>query len=328
LNKEWISFLLTPPPDEPVDLAHCFECGQIFRWRAVADAWVGTFRGTALVLHASTGRIAVEAVGDSITPGAVARFLGLEDRLAEIVPRIDTDPVMHACLEALPGLRLLRQDPWECLIAYVSSSWNNIPKIQRSLGQIARRWGRHHRVRVGAEIVEVDCFPSPTELAAASEAELRECGLGYRAPYVRAAAARMAQGELDLGALRGASYMEALAALLRLPGVGRKVADCILLFSLEKGAAFPVDVWVRRVIHEYYREGRRGAPPRHTQRVPGTRWSGGGGHRAQRGPAEGRNQTLGEREYGAIQRFAWERWGAWAGYAQQYLFYGKRLGII
>jgi N-glycosylase/DNA lyase len=157
---------------------------------------------------------------------------------------------------------------------------------------------------VEGEAATVYTFPTPGALAGVSVEELRECGLGYRAPYVAGTARAIAAGGWDLEALRSVGYREALASLLALPGIGRKVADCILLFSLDKGEAFPVDVWVRRLIHQYYGfavESAAGAPG---------------------------STTPGDREYDAIQRFAGERWGEWAGYAQQYLFYGKRLGII
>jgi N-glycosylase/DNA lyase len=298
------TFTLSLPPKEPLGLAHAFRCGQIFRWRPFGDTWVGSLRGTALALRADPGSVNVTTAGEPITEAEITRFLGLDDRLAEIMPQIDTDPVIRSCLQALPGMRILRQDPWECLITYICSAWNNIPKIDRSVGLIAERWGRRHALEVEGERVEVATFPSPEALASASVEDLRVCGLGYRAPYVAQTARLIAAGGLDLEALRTVEYPQALTALLRLPGIGRKVADCILLFALDKSEAVPVDVWVRRVLQEYY-------------------GSEIGVVEAARGDG-----SLGNREYDAIQQFAWQRWGRWAGYAQQYLFYGKRLGII
>jgi N-glycosylase/DNA lyase len=308
VNHSQSSLYLPLSPAEPLSLAHSFDCGQIFRWRRFGDAWVGTIGESVLALSAVDGGIVVECTGAAIATEDVARFLGLHHSLAEIVPRIDTDPVMRTCLDGLSGLRLLRQDPWECLIAYICSSWNNIPKIQRSTALIAQRWGRRHTLTVAGQEVEVDSFPSPARLSAVTVEELRECGLGYRASYVHMTARKIAAGELDLMALRRVPYKEALASLLRLPGIGRKVADCILVFALDKFEAFPVDVWVRRAIHQYYGFATQS-------------------ERSAESPARS-SEAPGNREYDAIQRFAWDRWGEWAGYAQQYLFYAKRLGLI
>jgi N-glycosylase/DNA lyase len=155
--------------------------------------------------------------------------------------------------------------------------------------------------------VVLHTFPSPGRLASATEGELREAALGFRAPNLLQAARLVAEGGLDLEALRAASYEEALRALLKVPGVGRKVADCILLFSLDKPEAFPVDVWVWRVMRELYGRHLRAALPDES-------------------PAGGAGPS--DRAYRAIQAFAWRRWGRCAGYAQQYLFTAKRWGLV
>jgi N-glycosylase/DNA lyase len=150
-------------------------------------------------------------------------------------------------------------------------------------------------------------FPPPERLAAASEVELRQAALGFRAPNLLKAARMVAEGRLDLEALRRAPYDEALRALRGVPGVGRKVADCILLFSLDKPEACPVDVWVWRVMRELY--------GRHLAEVlPSEPLAGGAG------PSD--------RAYRAIQAFAWRRWGRHAGYAQQYLFTARRWALV
>jgi N-glycosylase/DNA lyase len=298
---------LDVPCDVPLDLGHSFRCGQIFRWRENGGAWVGTLGDAALAITRERDALRVVGSGAPPTPGELQAFLGLDHDLAHVRERIATDTVMARAIAALPGLRLLRQEPWECLITYIASAWNNIPKIDRSVQRIAERWGRTRELPTPAGTVPVTAFPEPSLLAAATEAELRECGLGYRAPLVLAAARRIAGGELDLRGLRALPYPEALAALLRLPGVGRKVADCILLFSLEKGEAFPVDVWVRRLIHEHY---------------PDAVGPGGSD------PATLSGSGPGSREINQIQAFAWERWGRFAGYAQQYLFTARRFGLL
>ncbi|MBI3910887.1 MAG: 8-oxoguanine DNA glycosylase, partial [Armatimonadetes bacterium] len=210
-------------------------------------------------------------------------------------------------IAALPGLRILRQDPWDCLLSYLCSPWNNIPKIELSTERIARRWGTVREFERAEGHVEVACLPSPETLAQVAPEELRACALGYRCPYLSATAVRVARGEISPMALRRAPYEEALAVLLRLPGVGRKVADCVLLFSLDKYEAFPVDVWVRRILHERY-------GTELTAWLPDL--------------AARRERPLSPMEHRALVRFAWQRWGALAGYAQEYLFFARRRGLL
>jgi N-glycosylase/DNA lyase len=292
------------PEGEPLDLNHTFRCGQVFRWRPHGETWYGPYGSGSLAVRRREGGIDVRALGAAVTAEEAWRFLGLDLPLAVVCRRLDADRWVTAAIAALPGLRIVRQDPWECLATYICSQWNNIPKIELSTERIARGWGRVHRWPEG---VEVAAFPAPERLAGLSLADLQACALGYRCAYLVDTARRVASGELDLAALRQAPYAEALRALLGLPGVGRKVADCILLFSLDKPQACPVDVWVRRVVHELY-------PRALSQYLPDA------SARIEKG--------LAAREYDAILRLAWDRWGMLAGCAQQYLFYARRLGIL
>jgi N-glycosylase/DNA lyase len=237
--------------------------------------------------------------------GEIARFLALEEDLARVYRRIGTDRAMRAAIAALPGLRILRQEPWECLASFICSAWNNIPKIQGSTARLCHRWGEPLALEPDGREVVLHTFPTAERLASATEAELREAALGFRAPNLLKAARVVAEGGLDLTALRRAPYAEALQALRGVPGIGRKVADCTLLFSLDKPEACPVDVWVWRVMRELY--------GRHLAQVLPEEPPGGAG------PSE--------RAYQAVQEFAWRRWGRRAGYAQQYLFTARRLGL-
>ena len=295
---------LSLPPGEALDLEHSFRCGQIFRWHRHGDTWYGPYRQGSLAVSHVGQTVAVRAQGVTVTPEEVRQFLGLDISLLDIERRLAWDAPVRAAMEALPGLRILRQDPWECLATYICSQWNNIPKIELSTSRIGRTWGAVHRWEDG---IEVASFPPPETLAALSPADLQGCALGYRCDYLIETARRVAAGEWDPEYLRKAPYEEALRSLLKLPGIGRKVADCILLFSLDKPQACPVDVWVRRIVHELYAADL-------------TRYLPDAASRAEKG--------LSTREYDAILRFAWDRWGMHAGYAQQYLFYARRLGLI
>jgi len=296
--------LLTLPKGEVFDCFHTFRCGQIFRWQQQGDAWYGPFGATSLCVRAVPEGLAVRAQGAPVSVQEVREFLALDAPLQSLHQCLSGDRWVSAALQALPGLRILRQDPWECLVNFICSQNSNIPKIEHSTGRLARGWGAIHLWDDG---VEVAVLPDPTTLSGILSEELQSCGLGYRCRYVSESARMIAKGAPHLQSLRSVSYAEGLDALLTLPGIGRKVADCILLFCLDKSHACPVDVWVRRCIHELY----PGPLQRYLPDAP-----------------ERAEKALSTREYDAIQRFAWDRWGALAGYAQQYLFHARRLGLI
>ena len=138
------------------------------------------------------------------------------------------------------GIRILRQDPWEMLISFIISQRKNIPAIKSCIEKLCERFGTE-----GA-------FPTARQLAAVSHEELEACSLGYRTDYVLEAARAAASGELDLHAMRSLSDGELLARLLRIRGVGVKVANCVMLFGYHRIAAFPIDIWISRIIKEHY----------------------------------------------------------------------------
>lgn len=295
------------PPGEPLDLARTFTSGQIFRWRQVGDIWYGPFGQAALALTRVEEGVRVECLGRRLRRATIARFLGLTISLAEVYRQLGDDPGLRASIAALHGMRILQQEPWECLVGYLCSQWNQIPKIELSTERIARRWGTRHEFRHASGDVEVACLPPADRLAAVEPEALTECALGYRAPYLRAAATRVAEDRRLWARLRRAAYDAALRELLALPGVGRKVADCVLLFSLAKWEAVPIDVWVRRALHEGYAAAIEAYLPDRAARAAG---------------------PLSAVEYRALSAFSRDRWGRFAGYAQQYLFTARRLGML
>ena len=235
-----------------------------------------TEAGTALLIESAP-----------IPPGemaeAVAAYLRLDDDLAAIQDRIGWDEHVRSGIDAYPGMRVLRQEPWEALASFILSSTSNIPRISRTVELLSETF---------SDPVELDgvvrhTFPTPARLAEAGEARLRELGCGFRAPYLAGAAAAVASGDLSLASLRLASYEDALASLVALHGVGEKIADCVMLFSLDKMQAFPNDRWVVKALHEWY-------------------------------------SLPSNAKYGAMREWAWERFGNDAGYANQYLFWNVR----
>lgn len=271
---------------QPLDLVSTLESGQAFRWRRRGDWYYGVLHDNLMALKQDGSRLEVRSSSSSQdqTETALSDYLRLDDDLEAIYSRIDTDPRMHSAIAQYRGLRILRQDPWECLVGFICSANSNIPRISGSMEAIARSYGQPLELD---DYVDYS-FPMPQKLAEAGETALRDLKLGFRAKYVAKAAERVASGEIKLAPLRDAPYQEAKDVLVSLLGVGDKVADCVLLFSLDKMDACPVDRWVRRAMEDWYLDGA----------------------------------IL---NYKGIRDWSVEKWGGYAGYAQQYLFHQKRL---
>ena len=222
-------------------------------------------------------------------------YLRLDDDLPAIYDSITWDANVSSQVQRYPGLRVLRQEPWECLVAYICSANSNIETIHLNMERLSNEFGslltlaNPDGATSGVSTFRRHTFPSPADLAEAGEGELRRLKLGFRAPYVHQAAVAVLEGRLDLQRLIRAPYGDTKAELMALRGIGDKIADCIALMSLEKMEAFPIDVWVRRALADWYFPG---------QKTP-------------------TNRTL--------LPWAQEYFGRYAGYANQYLFHGRRL---
>ncbi len=148
------------------------------------------------------------------------------------------------------GIRILRQDPWEMVITFILSQQNNIPRIKGLIRALCEKYGKK---RTAPDGTVYDTFPDAQSLARASEEELRAMKLGYRSRYICGTAAMIAEGRVDLGKLRKMEYQEAREELMKLPGIGGKVADCICLFGLHQLDAFPVDTHIKKVLDGWYK---------------------------------------------------------------------------
>ena len=274
------------PIEEPLDLTSSLTSGQCFRWRVDAEGrWTGVLSGSIVRIEPARGglRVASAPAPPDETAHALRAYFRIGDDLRAVQQRIAWDEHVSAGIADYPGMRILRQAPWETLAAFILSSTSNMLRISRTVELLAATFGE----RLTLDGAERHAFPDAARLAEAGEARLRELGCGFRAPYLAQAAEAVADGRLALDALREADYGEALAALTALHGVGEKIADCAMLFSLEKTEAFPADRWVLKVLREWYGL-----------------------------PANAR--------YATAREWAWQRFGADAGYANQYLFWRVR----
>lgn len=228
----------------------------------------------------------------------VKNYFRLDDDLPEIISQISRDFLIERAVHAFLGLRIARQNPWECLISYICSTYKNIPAIKKMIFELAKRFGE--------ETVFEDCvfyaFPTPEVLANASLDELERCKLGFRAKRVQETARIVNSKKIDFKALRRLDYEMAKDVLVQLPGVGNKAADCVLLFSMEKLEAFPLDVWMKRIVETHYAD--------HFDETFIKKVS----HR----------KSLSKKEYVEVSMFARNYFGKYAGYAQEYLFHFAR----
>lgn len=244
----------------PFSLAHTLESGQFFRFSRSGEGRYAVHTGGRLFTVRQEGDL-LHVQGT--TREFLSDFFSLDHDLAAIDAALRRDPVLRPALDAFPGLRILRQDPWECLAAFLLSIASNIPRITRNIADLARVYGTP--ATLGS--MESNEFPDPGELT--DEKALRRLKLGFRATYLVQAARLTRSGLLeDIASL---PYEEAKDALMVTPGVAEKVADCVLLFSYGHLNAFPVDTWIRRVMTTLYFGGRR-RPDRAIRAFAQERW--------------------------------------------------------
>ena len=250
-------------PARGCDIAVTLESGQAFRWApAGPSAWRGVVEGAVLTLtqHGSLLHV-LGSAPDHVLGPRITRYLCLDDDPTWRLAAVDVDPAIHAALAATRGLRILQQHPWECLASFICATFNNIVRIQGMIARLCRCYGPAIPWRGAVEFA----FPAPEVLARVEPSALRRLGFGYRAPYVVRAARQVADGEVDLAAVARLPYAEQREQLLAVEGVGEKVAECVLLFGFGQEEAFPVDVWIGRVMRWLYFRNRR--VPDHRIRV-------------------------------------------------------------
>jgi N-glycosylase/DNA lyase len=273
------------------DLAATLTSGQAFRWSSHDDGWIGVIGGGAGAERSRWVRLRLEKTGiraETAEPVSdwrwLTHYLQTDLELDPILSAFPDDEPMRAAVNSCRGLRLLRQPPWECLASFILSSTKQIVQIRQIVASLCERFGEPVPTPDGSPC---HSFPSPERIAGLTEAELRACKMGFRAPYLLASARAIANGEFHLERLRDHSAEVARAELMQLPGVGRKIADCVLLFAYGFPEVFPVDVWVTKGLRQLYFAKRRPTAKR-------------------------------------LQRFSETYFGPQAGYAQQYLFHYVR----
>lgn len=282
----------------PFSLEHTLRCGQSFRWRKLGDWWYGVVDEKVVKIRQINDELRFQTFPEEMDADFVKNYFRLDDNLPHILSQISRDEQIRRAIQRFSGLRISRQQPWECLISYICATYKNIPAIVEMILNLSKRFG----TKITFDDHDFYTFPKPSDLANTDVEELRKCKLGFRAERVLKTSRTIHHEELDLEALRKTDYEHARNELLSLHGVGQKVADCILLFSLDKLEAFPVDVWMKRIILKCYSSHFE---PLLIEKI--------------------RNKkSLTPREYGEISLFGRKYFGRYAGYAQEYLFHYER----
>lgn len=293
--------------DSPFSLEHTLKSGQLFRWRKRGEWWYGVVSGSVLKIQQDGDTLRCITGSDRLDSRFVTNYFRLDENLEHVLGTLTKDEVITRAIEKYYGLRLVRQETWECLGSFVLATNANIPRIEKMVAAICARYG----TRFGFEGDSYSSFPVPRALAGAAMADLRACGLGYRAPFLKRVAASVADGKIDFDGLASLPFDDSRNMLLKellgekvLLGVGPKVADCVLLYSCGKDEAFPMDVWIARVLAKSYP--RLIAPPLRARL------------------ARDGKIKLSYGDYLRLSESVRKHFGQYAGYAQQYLYMDAR----
>ena len=256
----------------PFSLKDSLQCGQFFRYTKVMDTYLVQSSNRIFSLHQKGDILSYEGVEESF----LIDFFRMDEDLDSVLEEIDRDPIIHRAIERYRGLRLIRQDPWECLVSFLLSSAKAIPHIRSIVEELCRSCGE--KIFLGN--YQGYGFPEPLSIGCSHR--LESIRAGFRTSYLIKACQCIDRNQLL--ALKGLSYRDARKGLMNLSGVGKKIADCVLLYSLDFLEAFPIDTWIKKGLQKVYFGGRR----------------------------------VGEKE---MEEFVSNHFGPFAGYAQLYLYH-------
>ena len=266
-----------------IDVDNSINSGQVFLWKKYGSDWYGINGQDILKINKNA---VIKSIQNSKTD-----FFRKNDDMQEIIKSISNDKTVKNAIKQYEGLRIFKQDPFQCMISFIISSNSNIQKIKNSLEKITKKFGE----KVEIENKEFFLFPKPEKLANASIEGIKRCGVGYRAPFIKQAAEMVLSEKINFKHLEKLDYKEAKKNICLIPGVGNKVADCILLFSLNKLEAFPLDTWMIKILEKYYSN-----------------------------EFKIETKTITQKQYEILHEKIVNYFGPYCGYAQQFLFKMER----
>lgn len=271
--------------EEPLNLDITLSSGQTFRWeKEDSDWWRGFIKGNRVFIRQTktnnpSFRLECKTSPTIEKSTLIEEYFNLNKNYKNIYSFFEKDPILKAATMKYRGLRLLSQEPWEMLISFILSSASNIPRIKGNIQRLCEEFGEQKFDVFGA----YHSFPTRKALASASVNDFKKLGFGFRASYVWDTSLKVAEDRGYFSKLATLSYSEARQELCKLPGVGEKVADCVLLFGLDRLESFPVDTWIKKIVERCYFSGKA---------IPAKK----------------------------LAEFGREKFGKYAGVAQQYLF--------
>ena len=228
-----------------------FECGQCFRWNKEEDnSYTGIVKNNVINVKKIGEEIIVKSIGEDNIEKLCIQYFDLDTNYEKIKDKLsNVDKYLEESVKFGSGIRILNQDTWETLISFIISANNNIPRIKGIIEKISEKYGNE----IPYKDKKYYTFPTPEQLGKASIKELRNMGLGFRDERVFETTQMVLKNEIDLEKIKNEKNINsAKEQLLKFPGVGPKVADCIMLFSMQKKQVFPIDVWIRRVMNNLY----------------------------------------------------------------------------
>lgn len=253
------------------------ESGECFRWNKISEnKYMGVILGGVCVVEQNQDEVSFES---NLPDEIIKHYFDLSRDYSKVKDFYRNDVVLAKAIKYGEGIRILNQEKFETLISFIISANNNIPRIKKSVEKISEKYGKKIEYMGSTYFA----FPTPEELNRATEEELRECGVGFRDKYIKEATKMVLENHIDLEKISGLPTSECKRELIKIKGVGSKVADCVMLFSMGKADAFPVDVWIKRIMENLYIKNE---------------------------------STLKE-----IEKYSREKFGEYAGIAQQYLFF-------
>lgn len=268
-----------------IDLDNTINSGQVFLWEKIDNSWYGVNGSEILKITQDPFKIISSEKRTS-------DFFRQDDDIEKILRSIRKDKLVKGAVTRFPGLRLMRQDPFQCYISFICSSNASIQNIKQMLKKISEKFGD----KINFDGHEFYTFPTVEKLANANITELLSCSLGFRAKYVKKASHEVVSGVIDFNDLKRNDYKTAKDILVKIYGIGDKIADCILLFSLEKLDAFPIDRWTLRILRKYYSDVFD----------------------------ESISKSITKKKYEIIHEKIVKHFGPFAGYSQQFLFKMER----
>ena len=268
---------------QEINIEDTINSGQVFLWEKKENEWYGINGQNVLGID--------EKTRDFRKNNAELIFFRQNDNFEEIYSYLKKDKIVKKALDTFPGIRLLQQDPFQCYISFIVSSNSNIPNIKTRLQNLCKKFGEKKIINSN----EFFLFPKSSVISNASISKILDCGVGYRAKAIKKASIAVTNGEIDFENLKNMNYNDAKQELVKVFGIGNKVADCILLFSLNKLEAFPLDRWMLRILQKYYSN-----------------------------KFEPTSKTITDKTYEKIHEKVVEHFGKYAGYSQQLLFKMER----